>query len=93
MLQHLDLPDVTLDVESLEDNQLTIYPTVTEEFITIEDLDNDDVIIITDLSGKTVLEMSSTGQQTVNVSSLSSGMYIMNVIGKENRRVTKFVKM
>jgi glycosidase len=89
----LDLPDVTLDVESYEKNQLMIYPNCTKDYITIENLRKDDLILITDLNGKTVMEMNSSANQTINVSELSSGMYILNVINNESRKISKFVKM
>jgi len=67
----------TDNIQNVKTDQLKIYPNPATDVITISG-GNIQTVIITDIQGRKVLEQEGNGQ-TVNISSLQSGLYIANV--------------
>ena len=85
---------ITLDNYSPEivDKGITVYPNPTTDYINIQNESNIiiDKVIVTDLTGKKVLEQNKTSQ--VDVENLAKGMYLVQAISSTNKYQTKFVK-
>jgi hypothetical protein len=65
--------DIVIDVHE----RIYVYPNPATSEIRIAGLSEQANIVITDLSGKVV--SNSTSQNTVNISNLSAGLYIVEV--------------
>ena len=51
-----------------------------------------DKVIISDYSGKKLLEKSLNGSQTINVQSLVKGTYLIQVFTEKDAETIKFIK-
>lgn len=81
---------------SLNDNFATksikLYPNPTSNFVNFTTEENISVII-TDLSGKTVLNTKySNGNVQIDLSHLQTGMYIANFVGETFEQIEKIIK-
>ncbi len=77
-----------LSLENTDD--LTFYPNPTENVISIKGLSTNDVVIIYDLMGKIMKKISVNRQQdTIDVSELQSGLYIISIVGKTKMQFIK----
>jgi uncharacterized protein (TIGR02145 family) len=70
-------------------NSITIYPNPVKNLLTIDGLVVKDVVIYSVL-GKAVLKISN--QNTIDVSSLSKGVYFIKVSDGINASIKKFIK-
>jgi hypothetical protein len=70
-------------------NSITIYPNPVKNMLTIDGLVVQDVVIYSVL-GKVVLKMNN--QNTIDVSSLSKGVYFIKVSDGINASTKKFIK-
>ena len=81
----------------LEDNimgkSFVIYPNPATSVLNIKLSDNAEIntIVITDLSGKKILEQNGN-LKTINIENLATGMYVLEVVSGDNKMVEKFVK-
>ncbi len=82
---------VKLSPDNLSTNEfnigdnLTIYPNPVKDILTIEGITPNTPLIITDLSGKTILSTTvKSNKEIIDVSSLPAGVYFINK--------TKFIK-
>ena len=67
-------------IDDIEINKFGIYPNPASENITITGIKAGDKITICELSGRKVVELNATAEvQTIDISSLSTGVYIINV--------------
>ena len=87
-LKMVTLDNFTLGITDLEITEFEIYPNPFSNQITISD--RVDEIHIYDSLGKQVLQMFQTN--TVDTSSLSKGVYYIELITKAKRQVKKLVK-
>ena len=79
--------------EFLNDNNLLIYPNPTNSFLNIKS-NNDTVvekIVITDLTGKKLLEQTQNTNQ-INVQNLANGIYILEAVSGNKNSYSKFIK-
>lgn len=79
--------------ENLITNTISVYPNPSNEILNIQLSDNNSVdrIVISDLSGKKILEQN--GNQTfINIESLAQGMYLLEVVSAGNKMVNNFIK-
>ncbi|MBL7887154.1 MAG: T9SS type A sorting domain-containing protein [Flavobacterium sp.] len=87
--------DAPLSSASFSQQNMIIYPNPTKENITILISDSSDSSTfsykITDVSGKTVLENKSL-LSSINVESLSNGVYFIKVSNGEGNYIAKFIK-
>ncbi|MDR0546007.1 MAG: T9SS type A sorting domain-containing protein [Dysgonamonadaceae bacterium] len=65
---------------------LEVYPNPAKNILNINGLEKETTVTVSGITGKTVMRTATTGE--LNVSALSSGIYILNI---ENRMV-KFLK-
>jgi hypothetical protein len=83
---------VTLGINDIQANSLSIYPNPARDFVTLSGIQSTDKVTITDLSGRTVLvetwRAASLQTQTINVSRLPQGVYLVRVGDK----TAKFIK-
>jgi hypothetical protein len=71
------LKDDPVGVQTLEQIDFQVYPNPTSQFMTVKSQEAIDLIKILDLSGKIVLQ---TTQQELNLQTLISGTYILEVV-------------
>ncbi len=91
------LPTAIRDNKSIE---FLIYPNPSNDVINIRFAnkltgDNNAIISIVDVLGQTILQQSvllNNGIETINVSNLSKGIYLINIIHDGQNNVTTFVK-
>jgi len=81
---------------SLNDNFATknikLYPNPTSNFVNFT-IEENISVIITDLSGKTVLNTKySSGNVQIDLSHLQTGMYIANFVGETFEQIEKIIK-
>lgn len=70
----------------------SVYPNPVSEFIKIKNISTDNLLYtITDLSGNILLKGILLSKE-INVSNLSSGLYILNLTGNRKNWHTKFIK-
>ena len=72
---------VEVGVAELELNNLKIYPQPTNNSLVIDGLPESGTIRLTDLNGRTMLTqaINSNGNNTIDCSFLSAGMYLMQI--------------
>ncbi|MFA6060277.1 MAG: PKD domain-containing protein, partial [Taibaiella sp.] len=75
--------------------QVNIYPNPAMQSIAIENIASDIGIAVYNTTGQCVLQTITSGNKTViDVSSLSNGIYIVRLTGKDGRQgISKFVKL
>jgi hypothetical protein len=82
--------DVTGISMTFEEDEFTAYPTVVEDFLYIESASSSSLDInVFDFNGKVVI---NTSDQTVDMSGLVSGLYIVNVSGDNKVATFKIIK-
>lgn len=72
---------------------ITVFPNPTQDFLTIQTSLNTDIdkVIVTDLSGKIVLQQNSKGNN-LNVQNLTKGMFLIQISSGDKQHKTKFLK-
>ncbi len=90
------LGDLEYDVNGIKEFYLSPNPTTNLLNVELIGLEGEVELEILDLSGKRVkLQKQSTENYTkaaINVSSLPAGVYLMNVVGDDFKKVKKFTK-
>jgi len=85
---------ITLSTKTIEKENATIavYPNPTHDYLNIQNVSKAeiDTFIVTDLTGKKVLEQNKTTQ--IDVRNLAKGMYFLGIISGKNKETTKFIK-
>jgi hypothetical protein len=75
-----EVVNVTLNgMESLL-TDVKVYPNPFTDVITISDVTNIDRVVISSITGQTVLEVALNGQQTINTSELADGVYLVRFV-------------
>jgi hypothetical protein len=86
---------ITLGTEKLEMSNviITVFPNPTKDFLYIQDTYNNafDKIIVTDMSGKIILQQNQNTTQ-VDVQNLAKGMYLLQVSSGNKKWQNKFLK-
>jgi hypothetical protein len=72
-------------------NGIAVFPNPTQAILNLPFETIIDNIIITDLTGKTVLHQTLPSSQ-INVQNLAKGMYILQAFSGKEKYTTKFVK-
>ena len=77
----------------LVNNALLIYPNPTNTFLNIKSFNTTffEKIVITDLTGKIILEQSENTNQ-INVKNLANGMYFLKAKINDKTLTRKFIK-
>jgi hypothetical protein len=89
----LVISTTTLDTAIFSNSNLKLYPNPTNTLLYIQTSNSIvlDKIIITDLSGKTVMEQTQNTNQ-ISVEKLATGVYIFNAYSEGNQFHQKFIK-
>ncbi|MEY8849535.1 FG-GAP-like repeat-containing protein [Psychroserpens sp. XS_ASV72] len=86
--------DTTLSIEESLTSDLVIYPIPTHNTLnikTIQPLANDAIYTVFDINGKRVLN-AKLQSESIDVSSLSAGNYILRIISNNEIKTQKFIK-
>ena len=74
-------------IKEIESNNLKIYPNPANNFVSIDGIDAGEMIIITDLNGRKLIStIASSTSETVDISGLPTGIYVISV-GKANAKL------
>ncbi len=79
--------------ENTANNNISVFPNPTDSKLNIQLNDNQiiDKVIITDLSGKILIEQTQNNSQ-INVENLAFGLYIIEAFSNNNKFERKFIK-
>ena len=84
--------DITQDVNNIAVNNFNIYPNPNNGVFNIETTSNNSNIKITDISGKVVFNNSTNKSfNTIDLSSVKSGIYFIEVSNNEGRSIKKII--
>ncbi len=79
-------------VDELSTESIGVYPNPANERITLSHIKIGDTVVITDATGKETLQLTITNnQQTIDVSSLSSGVYFVRSLKSKNAPTKLFI--
>jgi len=83
-----------ITVEQYLQNDISMYPNPVHKTLSISNLSSAEKIVITDLSGKTILhqDIKNNDSYSVDVSSLKEGVYLLRLSGKQKTKVIRFIK-
>jgi heat shock protein HslJ len=89
---HLVLKNYVLDVAEKDKLNITVYPNPVSETLFVASEDNTiENIKIYSLDGNQIIEASSN-LNSIDVSTLSEGLYFIEIFSSEGKSVQKFVK-
>jgi hypothetical protein len=84
-------PTVTGIVQSAQ-KEIVIFPNPAKEFISINHLNENSLITITDLSGRVVKQTRSLNtNQIISTSDLNDGVYMIAVQNNQQHVITKLI--
>jgi hypothetical protein len=89
----LDLPDFPNEIKDLSRDALSITPNFTEDFISIENLSDYDLIQIHDMLGNVVLEKIPGLSDRIDISRLRAGFYIVKAVKSDRISTGKILKL
>jgi hypothetical protein len=93
---------VLTSIENLRLTDIKVYPNPTQNMITIDasklDMPDNTNLVLSDLTGRQVAFQkwnTSTGLQTINLTELTNGIYILNLLSDDktiqiNYRIVKY---
>ena len=85
--------NTNLGVEDLSVSEFSIYPNPTSDVLNIEGSSQIERVIIYDLLGRNVMEVSPMVEKTeIEINSLNAGVYLVSIISQGKRTVRKIVK-
>jgi hypothetical protein len=92
----INCPTSILGASSFNENEkllFSIFPNPTKDFLSIQNLSNVEIdkVIVTDISGKTILQQNQYTTQ-INVKNLAKGMYLLQVFSGDQKWQSKFLK-
>ena len=71
---------------------ISISPNPAEDMISIQSAGKITAVVVTDLNGRTVQQLSPSANNRYNISSLQPGMYFLKIISGGGIQTAKFVK-
>jgi hypothetical protein len=83
-----NIPTNYLNIPTFETELFSVYPNPTKDFLHIY-TENELSGKITDLTGKTLMTINT---KDIDVSSLSAGIYLLDIVSDDKRYVSKIVK-
>jgi hypothetical protein len=84
--------ETTTAVPTINNTILNVYPNPTTESFQISGIDGAALITIKDLNGKNLLTKQIKGNENISVSSLSIGIYMLEIKTNEGSILKKIVK-
>lgn len=95
-LIYTSTPDTTSNVNVISFNGLLVYPNPTSDLIYVGHemiQGNNAKVIVSDMSGRVVLEKKAYGRQSeLVVSDLSEGVYVLSLVTEEGAISQRFIK-
>ena len=83
----------TLSVSDLQKKStVTLYPNPVKQILNLTSESKINKIIISDFSGRKVLEKSLNGENRIDVQSLTAGTYLIQIFTENDVETTKFIK-
>ncbi|WP_430404156.1 T9SS type A sorting domain-containing protein [Fluviicola sp.] len=82
----------TAGITDSEKNSVSVYPNPANDLIYIVSDFDVNTITITDVSGQVVYNNSTVSNNNVDVSSLTSGVYLVNVATDSGVKTSRFIK-
>lgn len=73
-------------------NSLEIYPNPVEDILNFSNLKGDADVVLFNMQGQKVIEKRIKADETINVSGLASGTYMVNVMNNDNKKTFKVIK-
>ncbi|WP_196888197.1 HYR domain-containing protein [Aureivirga sp. CE67] len=83
--------DLRVEDEFITENMIKIYPNPAKDIVTIESDIKVQKIYILDMSGKIILDRKGAEENTIDVSALARGTYLVRVQSKNNSVLKKVV--
>jgi hypothetical protein len=84
---------VNSDIQEVTNKELTIYPNPVSDELQIQNADRNSTVEVFNISGKLVMvEKTVTANNTLNVSCLKSGLYILKATGNNKTQLIRFIK-
>ncbi|MGC9330476.1 MAG: choice-of-anchor J domain-containing protein [Bacteroidales bacterium] len=71
--------DVGVNVSDAEVEEISIYPNPANNVVTVANAENADISIVNMLGQKVVSQTATSSRETVNISDLSNGTYIIRI--------------
>ena len=81
--------NATLNVEQFSANEISIYPNPAKNVVNISANSEIKMVRVLDIAGKLVLTENALSNNSINVSNLKTGVYILNVILANGNQSTK----
>jgi len=81
--------DQTIGIDDLNKKQLAVYPNPATDYLTIKDISAQGEAEIFNIAGKRIQELNVSAGNTIDISSLQSGMYFLFI---PDHGFTKFIK-
>jgi hypothetical protein len=76
-------------IGSKSDNNITFYPNPTSNSLKLVGLIGDDQLIVRDISGKIINQITVNSQSTIDLSNLQNGLYMVELL--QNKITTKII--
>jgi chitinase len=84
---------IETEVISESENKIEIYPTVVTDQLNIKNNNSKTQIVVFDPSGRCVInKLLEVGENSINVSNLNSGMYIIKTTNQNHSQTNMFMK-
>ncbi len=87
----IKLAEKKVGLVSNEQGTINVFPNPAKDILYIEGLENNALIQVYDLNGKKLIEKNINGE-TLDVKSLTSGVYILNINNFDKTETLKFIK-
>jgi len=81
--------NIVTSITETNNNDISVFPNPTNDFVYIKGLSQNSELIITDCTGRELINQKTNNNVLINLTNVPSGMYILNVV-TENKRITKF---
>ncbi len=97
-VQHSPIPNFTLgvDTENFANSQILVYPnpTIGKLYIDISRVENNAIAFVYSITGKKLKKINLSNQSIseLDITSLSSGLYILKISGNHSNKTIKFFK-
>ena len=83
--------DASLSTTDFETTSLSFYLNTTNSIINIEGNTNISKLELFDITGKKVLETTNINNNSIDISSLKAGIYLLSIYNDSNESITKKV--
>lgn len=107
VFRHYDVTDVfiialddvvvsngTADTEDFTSNQLSVFPNPTSDIVNITNAVGLNAVQVMDINGRTVksVNFNNVSEASINISNLTSGVYMMSIASENGTSTQKIIK-